>query len=281
MSSAEEKPRESEYKVIAIDVKLIDMGPNQARTQKVEEGLDDLAENIRLLGLLNPITVYKKDGRYELVAGQRRFLAVSDRLKWKTIPARILPSRPKDVEAKAISLSENIIREDLTDQDLKNSIMLLYTKCGASGRAISDTLGIPYDIVLDVIKYEGLPKKLQEVVDAGDADLDLAKRATKASLDDQGRVDEKKALELLTHMRTLMPEQQKVLVKKAEERPEASIEEIVEEAKEVQRTKRITITMLMHEYDALKKYANSEGIEEKEAAVRALSKTLKNLGYLP
>lgn len=77
-----------EYKVEKIPVNEIETGRFQSRTRKIEEGLDELAENIRLLGLINPVTVYKRPDRiYELIAGQRRFLAISEILGWTEIPA--------------------------------------------------------------------------------------------------------------------------------------------------------------------------------------------------
>jgi ParB family chromosome partitioning protein len=270
------------YKVEPIPVDKVDMGQFQARTKKVEEGLEDLAENIRKLGLLNPVTVYQKpDGRFDLIAGQRRFLAVTDRLKWKTIPARILPYEPSDSEAKAISLSENIIREDLAESDVKNSIMLLYTRCGASGTAISETLGIPYWVVLSVLKYEDLPKKLKQAVDKQEIDVDLATRATNLAIQPDGKVDEEFAVEVAQNMKTMLPEQQKALVKNVKENPDTPLEDNVEEAKKAQKTKQIRISLLMHEYDALDKYANAEKIESvHEAAWRALTNKLKEMGYL-
>jgi len=158
--------------------------------------------------------------------------------------------------------------------------MLLYTRCEASGAAISRTLGIPYPIVLSVIKYEGLPGKLKKEVDDRKIDVDLAKRATEATLTSDGSIDEEKAVKVASIMKTLMPDQQKVLLKRTEERPEATSEELAEEAREIPRTKSFRITMLMDEYGALEEYAKSEGVNEREAAVRAIAKTLKDFGYL-
>jgi len=282
MTVKEKDWEKAEYEVHKIPVDKVDMGQFQSRTKKVEEGLDDLAENIKKLGLLNPVTVYqKKDGRYDLIAGQRRFLAIAERLKWTTIPARILPSEPSDVEAKAISLSENIIREDLADSDLKNSIMLLYTRLGASGKAISDTLGIPYWVVLSVIKYDDLPNNLKEAVDKKEIDIDLATRAASAAIGSDGKVDEELAEELAQNMKSMIPEQQKQLIKNIKKRPEASLEENVEDAKKAQKAKEIRIRLLMREYDALGEYASTEKIDNiHEAAGRVLVKSLQDMGYL-
>lgn len=270
-----------EYKVEKIPVNEIETGRFQSRTRKIEEGLDELAENIRKLGLINPVTVYKRPDRmYELIAGQRRFLAINEILGWKEIPARILPFPPSEIEAKALSFSENVMRNPLASTDLEDSIRLLYLRCGASGAAISRTLGIPYRIVLDVIKYEDLPQSLKEEVDKGEIDVDLAKRATKASITDEGNVDEEKATNLASIMKTLLPDQQKKLIKISKERPEATVDELANEARKIPKTSRVRIIMLMDEFDGLRKYAESEGINEGEAANRLLVQVLKDMGYL-
>ena len=269
-----------DFIVEKIPVLKIEMGKFQARTRKVEENLDELAENIRILGLINPITVYKKNGAFELISGQRRFLAISEILKWSEIPARILKEQPNEIIAKALSLSENIIRKKLAASDLKESIMLLYTRCGAKATEISRTLGIPYRIVLDQIKYDGLPNQLKEKVDSGEVDVILAKRATEAAIQQDGNIDEEKATKMVTIMKTLLPEQQKTMINIAKKQPEATIEQLSEVAKKIPKTKPIRITLLMDEYGALEKYAEIENIDESTAAVKAIVNTLKDLGYL-
>ena len=271
----------AEYEVRKIPVDHIEMGRFQARSSKIEEGLEDLADNIKKLGLLNPITVFERDdGYYELIAGQRRFLAIKDILEWSTIPARILPFDPGEVTAKAISLSENIMRVSLTPKDVENSIRLLYVRCGASAYSISETLGIPYPTVLKVIKYEGLPETLKQDVNSGDIKVDLASRAVGAALKDDGSIDEERASGIASVMKTLMPDQIKTMEKMAKARPAATVEELAVEAKKVPRAKRFQITLLMDEFEALSEYAKTEGIDERDAASRVVVNSLKDMGYL-
>jgi len=279
--SAERDWEEMEYRVEKISVDKIDMGRFQSRTVKVEEGLEDLAENIGKLGLINPITIYKMPSeRYELIAGQRRFMAIKDILCWEKIPARILPFEPTEIVAKAISYSENVMRNKLASIDRVASIRLLYLRCGASGREITRTTGIPYELVLDVIGYEGLSQGLKDKVDSGEIDVDLAKRAMKATIAAYGTVDEEKSVNIASIMKTLLPIQQQNLAKITAERPEASIEELADEARKIPPTKQIRIYMLMPAYDGLSKYSESEGIKEGEAAGRIILQSLKDMGYL-
>ena len=268
-----------EFEEISMD--LIDAGPWQSRTRKVEENTDELAENIKCLGLINPIVVHQKeDGRYELIAGQRRLIA-AEKLGWKTIRAKILPSRPSDAVAKAISLSENILRQKLSASDIKDSIIMLYHRCEASARTISKTLGIPYRIVLDTIKYEALPDELKKEVDEGNVDVELAKRATDYATLPDGTVEVEKAVKMAPELKMLMPSQIKKLAKLAKERPTASPEELLEEAKEAPATKRMVIEMLLEEYEGLKKAADAKGVSEREAAYLGLVTWLKEEGFLP
>ena len=266
-----------EFKEVLLD--LIDAGPSQARTRKVEENTDELAENIKCLGLINPISVYKKeDGRYELIAGQRRLIAV-EKLGWKTITARILPHKPSDVEAKAISLSENIMREKLTASDIKDSIIMLYHRCDASARTISKTLGIPYWLVLDTIKYEALPNELKKMVDEG-MEVEIAKKAVDFSTMPDGTVDIEKAVALAPELKMLVPSQMKKIKVISRENPAAPAEELLESAKEAPQTRRIYIEMLLEEYSGLRKAASAKGISETEAAYTGLITWLKDEGFL-
>lgn len=80
-----------------------------------DSSLNDLAQSIREHGLLSPVTVRPvADGRYELLAGQRRFLACSS-LGWTSIPA--LVSQIDDEKAVTVSLIENVHRADLHPMD--------------------------------------------------------------------------------------------------------------------------------------------------------------------
>lgn len=267
-----------EFEDVPLD--LIDVGPWQARTRKVEENTDELAESIRCLGLINPITVYKKeDGRYELVAGQRRLIAV-EKLGRKTIKAQVLPAKPSDVVAKAMSFSENFFRQKLGTADAKDSIVMLYHRCNASARTISKTLGIPYRIVLDTIRYEALPDELKKLVDDGAVDVKIAKKTVEFNTMPDGTVDVKKAVSMAPELKLLVPSQIKTLKKLTTQRPDLPADQLLEQAKASAPTKRIYIEMLLSEYDSLHKAAEAKGLSEEEAAYNAITTWLKDEGFL-
>jgi ParB family chromosome partitioning protein len=92
-----------------------------------DTSLDDLADSIRENGLLNPIIVQReKDDNYELIAGQRRFLACK-KLGWTTIPA-IVREKMDDTDATILSLIENVHRADMSPSDKAMAYQKIYQK---------------------------------------------------------------------------------------------------------------------------------------------------------
>jgi ParB family chromosome partitioning protein len=92
-----------------------------------DTSLADLALSIREKGLLSPITVLKNDdGTYDLIVGQRRFLACKQ-LGWKTIPA-IVREKMDDTDATVLSLVENVHRADMSPIDKARAYQKIYEK---------------------------------------------------------------------------------------------------------------------------------------------------------
>ncbi len=95
-----------------------------------DAGLQDLADSIRERGLLNPITVNARtDGKYDLIAGQRRFMAYQ-RLGQMSIPC-IIREELDDVDATVVSLIENVHRADMNPIDKARAYQRLYESLGS------------------------------------------------------------------------------------------------------------------------------------------------------
>jgi len=105
---AEKQPHEE---VKQIPVASIVPSPYQPRTVFDDERIDELCQTIKTHGVIQPIVVRFRDGKYELIAGERRWRAVS-KLGWDTIPAIVREFN--DTQAASISLIENLQREGLT-----------------------------------------------------------------------------------------------------------------------------------------------------------------------
>jgi ParB family chromosome partitioning protein len=97
--------------VDTVSLELIVPNPNQPRKIFDQAALDELAASIRERGVMEPIVLRPKDGRYEIVAGERRFRA-SKIAGLTEIPAVIREMSDEDALAEA--LLENFQREDLT-----------------------------------------------------------------------------------------------------------------------------------------------------------------------
>ena len=187
-----------EYRDIPLDDMVI--GKGQVRTHETGKGIDELARSIDVQGLLQPIVVCaaKEEGRWEILAGQRRFLA-HKYLKKNAISAAILDERVDELQAKTISITENLMRRKLSGKELKDGILFLYNMYGAIKDVVIAT-GLPQKQVSDYIKYPRLIKELKELVDDGSVDVNAALKAQDASLDDKGEPDTDVAVTLAKEM---------------------------------------------------------------------------------
>ena len=96
-----------------IDINKIDPSPYQHRKYFDEEGLRELGVSIVQDGLIEPIIVRpQKNGRFQLIAGERRLRAIKDYTDMTSIQAKI--AVVDDLQARRISNTENILREDLS-----------------------------------------------------------------------------------------------------------------------------------------------------------------------
>ena len=107
-----EKPKKEvdESSEVMVKVTDIEPNPNQPRTNFNEDALNELAESIKRIGVIEPIVVYKKDRGYEIIAGERRWRAA--RLAGlKEVP--VIIREYTDKERMEVALIENLQREDL------------------------------------------------------------------------------------------------------------------------------------------------------------------------
>lgn len=163
-----ERQLEAGERLIDVPVDLIDRSPYQARVQFDPEELDALAEDIRANGLNNPITVRSKlDGRYELVAGERRWLA-SQRAGLTHVTARERPL--DDFDAHLIGASENNQRADFSPWEKSIEAAELLQHAKASGRPHAQR---------DLARYLNRNVAIvnQQLAIAGAVTLDLLARA--------------------------------------------------------------------------------------------------------
>ena len=126
-------------KVIDLEIDKIEVNPYQPRTQFREEAIGELAESIKTLGIIQPVTV-RKLGRnqYQLVSGERRYRA-SKSIGLKTIPAFIRVAN--DQEALEMALVENIQRKDLDPIEIALSYQRLINEIQITQNQLSERVG--------------------------------------------------------------------------------------------------------------------------------------------
>ena len=127
--------------------------------------LDDLAKSIFERGLINAITVLDKNEKYELIVGQRRYLACQ-LLGWKTIPA-IVRTNLKDIDARILSLIENVHRADLHPTDKARAYQQIYETLGTYTRVSKET-GVSTSTIKRYILLLKLAPSIQQFLTTSD-----------------------------------------------------------------------------------------------------------------
>ena len=146
---------------LEIPVDLVDAGPMQPRTLFDETALANLAESIKAHGIVQPILVRRRMGRYELVAGERRLRAakIAD---LATVPA-IVREVP-DEDLLEVALIENIQREDLNPIEEAQAYRKLIETVGLTQEALASRIGRDRSYITNYLRLLRLPEDLQELV---------------------------------------------------------------------------------------------------------------------
>ena len=142
---------------IAID--NIEVNPWQPRSKFDEDSLQELADSIREIGIIQPITVrVVENGKYQLITGERRYRAARiNRLS--TIPAYIRYADDKNMLEMA--LVENIQREDLDAIEVAISYQRLIEECNLTQESLSERVGKKRATIANYLRLLRLPAEVQ------------------------------------------------------------------------------------------------------------------------
>jgi len=132
----------------------------QVRTKFNDESLQELGENIKVNGLIQPLVIHREGNKFVLICGERRFRAMT-MIKMEEAPCFILENKSKE-ELMAIQFSENQAREDLHYIDQADSIYGYQKLTGTSERKITAALGISKSEVHRCLMIAKLPKDIKE-----------------------------------------------------------------------------------------------------------------------
>ncbi|MEK4027449.1 MULTISPECIES: nucleoid occlusion protein [Bacillaceae] len=169
--AAEEQPRDialveesaaEREAVKQIPVSLIMPNRFQPRTVFDDGKIEELARTIHIHGIIQPIVVREtEDGKYELIAGERRWRAVQT-LKWETVPAII--NNLNDTETASVALIENLQREELSPIEEAIAYGKLLELHGLTQEALAQRLGKGQSTVANKLRLLKLPQEVQEAL---------------------------------------------------------------------------------------------------------------------
>ena len=161
------------------EIRLSDIVPNptQPRTEFDEEALEELADSIRQLGLIQPITVKRNGDNYIIISGERRWRA-SEKAGLERIPAYI--REVDDTTLHAMALVENIQREDLNAIEISLGMQRLIEECGLTQEALAERLGKKRSTVANYLRLLNLPEEVQFAIKGGIISMGHAKAIASA-----------------------------------------------------------------------------------------------------
>ncbi len=142
-----------------IAIENIEANPFQPRTHFDQEALNELAESIKVHGIIQPITVRKlSESKYQLISGERRWQA-SKLAKLKVVPAYVRTAN--DEQMLEMGLIENIQREDLNAMEVALSYQRLITEFNLKQEQLGDKVGKNRTTVNNYLRLLKLPPDIQ------------------------------------------------------------------------------------------------------------------------
>lgn len=245
------------------------IGFGQTRIRDVEKDIDELADSIEKVGQLEPIVVSptEYDGKYEIITGQRRFLAHQE-LNRRMIWAAVLDERVDEITAKVLSVTENLVRRDLHSSDLIDVCTYLYKHYGTI-RAVSEETGLAPNKVGKYVKYDQLIPELKNLVDTGRVKIDTALRAQQAS-----QMDAEEAVQFALEMQPMSGAQQTAIVKRRDSNPHLSADDVIEDAKSGGKITQILVRLTTDVHSALGQFAALHQTRIDDAAERLIREGL-------
>jgi len=152
---------------------MLQPGKYQPRIDMSEESLDELADSIRAQGLVQPIVVRPiKGGRYEIIAGERRWRA-SKIAGLDTVPALIRDV--SDRSAIAMALIENIQRENLNPMEEANALYRLKEEFSMTHQEAAEAVGRSRAAVSNLLRFRNLNDDVKRLVENGDLEMGHAR----------------------------------------------------------------------------------------------------------
>jgi len=237
-SASVEEQVKSGAGILTVNVRDIDTNAWQPRKQFEETSLNELAESIRVHGIVQPLIVKQKGSRYMIIAGERRFRAA--RLAGLSeVP--VLVADYDEAQIHEVSLIENIQREDLNPIEEAAAIRFLMKQHDMTQEEVSGRLGKSRPAIANALRLLQLPESVIDLLKSGA--LSAGHGRTLAGLTDNVQIEQlaKECVEREYSVRTLeerikaLSEKKKAALPAKKEKPRlpaelASLEESFRES---------------------------------------------------
>ena len=152
--------------VVELPIESLAPNPDQPRTRFDRAGLEALAASIAESGVVQPVIATRlSDGRYELIAGERRWRAAGI-AGLKTVPAVLRD--PDEAERLELALIENMVREDLNPIEEAKACLALVEELGLSKEELGKRIGRSRSQVSNLVRLLDLPEEAIVLLEAGE-----------------------------------------------------------------------------------------------------------------
>jgi len=145
--------------ILKVDVSKVKANPYQPRSDFEPQALAELRESIKENGIIQPITVRKVNGQYEVIAGERRLRAVTE-LGIKQIPVYVLDINTKE-EMLELAIIENVQREKLNPIEQAKAYQRLIDECNLTQEEVAGKIGKDRTTITNMLRLLKLPEDIQ------------------------------------------------------------------------------------------------------------------------
>ena len=259
MQAIKKNPRFSRNGLSYLSVDEIHPSPVQPRKYFPQESLKELSESIEQYGVLNPLTVRKRNGKYELIAGERR-LRASRLAGLREVPCIVIDANME--EASLLALVENIQRRDLDFVEEAEGISQLIRLFGMSQEEAAKRLGKSQPAIANKLRLLRLPVDVLDIL----RNEELTERHGRALLRLEGEGVQRRAAKRMAdeHMNVAAAEE---YIESLLKFPDQLLETETKLARKtlfVLKDVRIFLNTLTHGLDVMKKGGIDVGMEKHE-----------------
>lgn len=245
-----------EDKIEYIDIEKIEVNPFQPRKTFDQEKIEELSQSIKTYGLLQPILVRGDESKYQIVAGERRYLACKV-LGWTRVPA--IKKEVTTSAMAAMALIENLQRENLHYMEEAMGYHRLIEEFGLTQEVLAQRLGKSQSTIANKLRLLKLPQGVKEHIKEGS----LTERHARALLTLEKEKDQEKLVQRIVEEKLNVNQAEKLIEEKNKKARKSSRGE-KKKRKAVVRDLRIYLNTIRQALKVIKEAGMDPLVTEKE-----------------